>query len=156
MPAEQLRIQVTNRTKHFRKITDSKGNVLGEGTFSLHLVLTPATGTLYVPLSIASGKKPTGLVYLINGTGESSIVTAHVEIRDIKASGVREILLGTIRYVEIPQGVTATLRVRLTMRGRIGKEYSVLIARMQYKTHLSDTRYQKEELALETDVLKFR
>jgi len=125
------------------------------GHFFLHLEVTALTETIYVPLSIASGKKPTGFVYQIEGTGESEIVTTDIRLMEIKESGVTQILLGTITYVEIPKDMTAVFYISIDMKGKIGREYSIVITHMEYKLSPSDARYQKYVEEIRTDTLKF-
>jgi hypothetical protein len=150
-----LRLHIREMQENFTKVPDEDGNASGLGHFFLNLGVTALAGTVYIPLSIASGKKPAGFVYQIEGTGESEIVTANVEVRDAKKTGVTEILLGTIPYVEIPMGMTATLYLSIDIKGRIGKEYAIAITRIDYKRDLSDARYQKYVEETRTNTLNF-
>jgi hypothetical protein len=150
-----LRIHVEDSTEEFTKIHDAEGSASGIGHFFLHIKVTALQNTLYVPLSIASSKKPTGFVYQIEGTGDSSIESADISLKDIKESGITQILLGTITYCEIPQGKTATFRVSIDIKGKIGREYAIVINRIQYKLNPTDTRYQKYTEEIRTSVLKF-
>lgn len=151
-----FRLHIEEDKQSFRKIFDAEGNASGIGHFYLELEVTALTETLYLPLSIASGKKPTGFVYQIEGTGESQIVTTDVSLRNVKRSGVTQIRLGTITYVEIPKDMTATFHFSIEMKGKIGREYSIAITHIQYKNDLSDARYKKYVDEIRTGVLKFR
>ncbi len=150
-----LRLHVAESQEHFTKVLDAEGNASGMGHFFLRLEVTALIETVYIPLSIASGKKPTGFVYQIEGTGESGIVTTDISLRDVKESSVTQILLGTIAYVEIPKGMTATFQILIDMNGKIGREYVIAITRIDYKHNPSDARYQKYVEEIRTDTLKF-
>lgn len=151
-----LRVRISKSQERFKRARDVDNNGSGMGHFSLHLAVTALTETVYIPLSISSGKKPTGFVYQIEGTGESGIVTTDISLRDVKKSGITQILLGTIAYVEIPKGMTALLHVVIDMRGRVGKEYAIAITQIKYKHHPSDARYQKYVEEIRTATLAFR
>lgn len=150
-----LRFHIEQLQKHFAKVHDAKGSASGMGQFLLHVQVTAVTETIYIPLSISSGKKPTGFTYQIEGTGESAIVTTDISLRDVKESGVTQILLGTITYVEIPKDMTATFRIRIDFKGKIGEEYAIAITRLEYKNKPSDARYQKYVEETRTDTLRF-
>jgi hypothetical protein len=117
------------------------------------LDVTSKQGEVYVPLSIASGKKVTGFVYQIEGTGVGSLATADVEG---KGAGVTQVTLGTLRYAKILQEKTASFRIQVDMKGKIGKEYSVLIHQINYKLSASDARYKKFVGGVRTLSLEFK
>lgn len=150
-----FRLRFEQIQKNFKKVHDTEGNVSGMGQFLFHLEITAVEETLYVPLSISSGKKPTGFVYQIEGTGESGIVTTDISLRDVKESAVTQILLGTIAYVEIPKDMAATFRIRIDFEGKLGEEYAISITHIDYKYDPSDARYQKYAEEIRTDTLRF-
>ncbi len=151
-----IQVIVKDSQEHVLKTRDTDGMAKGVGHFNLTLDLTPAEA-IYLPLSIASGKKAGGFVYQIEGTGESSLVSAEVHIVDAEESGVVEVLLGTIAYAEIPAGKTATIRLAVVMNGRMGEEYAVALNRIQYKLHPADGRYKTYTAPeLRTNALRFR
>lgn len=118
----------------------------------MELHITAADKALYVPLSIASGKKPTGFVYHIEGTAEGAISTTDLSA---KGEGVTKITLGTLLYCKIPAGKTATFRLLVEMRGKAGKTYGVVINRINYKYQPTDARYQKLDTNLKSKTIRF-
>ncbi|HVU80022.1 MAG TPA: hypothetical protein VHD37_01520 [Candidatus Paceibacterota bacterium] len=134
-----------------KRVHNPGGNDTGIGEFFIALDIIALQETVYVPISIASGKKPTGFVYQIEGTGEGSISTTDISCR---GDGVSDITLGTLLYAKIPQGKTATFRISIQMKGNPSREYRILINRISYKLNPSDARYKKLDTALATKVLK--
>ncbi len=130
-----------------------EGRDIGAGEFFLLVDITAVSEAIYIPLSIASGKKPTGFVYQIEGTGEGIISTTTISV---KGDGVTQVTLGTILYAKIPAGKTATFRILVEMRGQLGKAYSIVINRIQYKFDANEARYQKTPQEIKTKTLKFR
>jgi len=110
------------------------------GKFYLEIAVTAKAHEVLVPLSIASGKRVTGFMYHIEGTGEGLITTAAVEVR---GEGVTQVTIGTLLFCKIPAGATASFRVQVSTRGKKGKTYHVTITRINYKLALTDTRYQQ-------------
>lgn len=137
----------------FKKVRDSEGGDTLLGEFFILLNILALQETVYVPISIASGKKPTGLVYHIEGTAEGKLSTTNISCR---GEGVSSVTLGTLLYAKIPPTKTATLRILIEMRGKPGKEYKIVINRINYKLDASDARYKKFETSLGTETLKFR
>ena len=152
-PSASIEIRVQKRQARFKRIRNPQGSDAGVGEFFFLIEITAISQVVYIPLSVASGKKPTGFVYQIEGTGEGTIATT-----DISCSGdkVTQVLLGTIAYCKIPAGKTATFRLLIEMRGEVGKEYSIVINRIHYKLDPSDARYKRFEEAIRGSTLKFR
>ena len=128
---------------------DGPNRILGE--FFLALNVTALQETVYIPISIASGKKPTGLVYQIEGTAEGVISTTDISCR---GEGVSQVTLGTILYAKIPHGKTATFRILVEMNGKTGKEYKIVINRVNYKLDISGARYKKFDTTIGTEILR--
>ncbi len=147
-----LIIDVRDTKESFRRtrVPDGPDPVLGK--FSFVIDITAVLNDAYVPVSIASGKKPTGFVYQIEGTVPGAIATTHIEC---KGEGITQVTLGTIVYARIPRGMTATFRIRIEMRGQVGKSYRVVIRQMQYKRDPGDARYIKLAQHLRTKMVKF-
>lgn len=125
----------------------------GQGQFDLSLDVTCLQEAVYIPLSLASGKKSTGFIYQIEGTAEGAISTADIVCH---GEGVTQITLGTLRYVKIPTGKTADFRFTFLIEGDYGKEYKIVINRINYKLDPRDARYKKFDVAFETKTLEFR
>jgi hypothetical protein len=122
------------------------------GHYLMTLDITAKKQTVYVPLSIASGKKPTGFSYQIEGTGEGMIARADVECR---GEGVTQVTLGTIVYAKIPTGKVGTFRIMVTIRGKLGKLYKLFIYRINYKLLVTDVRYQQYLKEIHSKSIKF-
>ena len=150
--AKDLVVDLKESKRNFRRIDRPEGPDQVLGSFSFIVDITAATGDVYIPLSIASGKKPTGFVYQIEGTAEGEIVTTDISCR---GDGVTQITLGTLLYCKIPSGMTATFRIRIEIRGKVGKSYRVVIHQLHYKHDPSEARYQKSSQEISTKMLKF-
>lgn len=122
----------------FERIKTKGAADKGVGHYFISIDITAKKQSVYIPLSIASGKKPTGFSYHIEGTAAGAIMRADVTCR---GEGVTQITLGTIVYVKIPAGKTGTFRILVDIRGKIGNEYKLLIYRINYKLALTDARY---------------
>jgi hypothetical protein len=122
------------------------------GHYLMMIEVTAKQKTVVMPLSIASGKKPTGFVYQIEGTGEGSLSTAQVSCH---GEGITQITLGTIVYVKIPPLKTATFRIQIEIRGKLGKVYKLVIHRINYKLRVTDARYKQYVKEISSKSLKF-
>ena len=151
-PAKDLIVDVKESKRSFKRIDRPEGPDQVLGTFSFIVDITAASGDIFIPLSIASGKKPTGFVYQIEGTAEGEIVTTAISCR---GDGVTQITLGTLLYCKIPSGMTATFRIRIEIRGKVGKSYRVVIHQLHYKRNTSEARYLKYSSDISTKMLKF-
>jgi hypothetical protein len=122
------------------------------GRFQFVIAITAKQTPVYIPLSITSGKTVSGFMYHIEGTGEGSVATASV---DIKEKGVTRVSVGTLQYAKIPAGTTAIFRLDITIRGQVGKKYSLVVDRINYKLAHTDPRYQQYLKPIVTKMLKF-
>lgn len=152
-PPIPLTVHVVKRNAHMRRVPGVHGAEAVKGTFLFVLEITAPVQAVYIPLSAASGKKPAGFVYQIEGTAEGAISTTDVSS---KGEGVTQVTSGTLLYGKIPAGKTATVRVVIEMRGRVGKEYSIIIDHINYKGDPNDARYQKYETPLVSEVGKLK
>lgn len=149
---ESIKVRLEKTQGHFKRVRNPKGADSGIGEFLFLITITAVEETVYIPLSVASGKKPTGFVYQIEGTAEGSIVTTDITA---KGKGVTQITLGTILYLKIPKGVTATFRLLVTMEGKAEKSYKIVINEINYKHDPSDARYKKYLEDISSKTLKF-
>lgn len=136
----------------FKRIKDTKGPDHVIGNFLLEINITATDKAIHIPLSIASGKKATGFVYQIEGTDIGKIITTDI---DSEGAGLTQITSGTIVYSKIPTSKTATFSIKITMKGKVGKTYGIVINTINYKFDPKDSRYQKFEIPLKSGVLKF-
>ena len=146
-----LSIRIKETQENFKRIRDPQGPDTGIGTFLLFLEITPRNESVYIPLSVASGKKPTGFIYQIEGTKKGEIVTAGVTV---KGTGVEEVTLGTITYARVPAGTGALFRVTIEIKGFMQNSYRVQITNINYKLNPSDARYKKLETSIASKNLK--
>lgn len=121
------------------------------GNFFMEVDITTKAETAFIPLSIASSKKPTGFMYLIEGTGEGSVTSAEVSVRGER---ITQVTIGTLLYGKIPPATTARFRIKATIRGKLGKTYKITINRINYKLTLTDARYQQYLKPLSSDDIK--
>jgi hypothetical protein len=147
-----ISVKVKKDQARFERIKKKGEPDKGVGHFLIMVDITAKSGTILVPLSIASGKKPTGFIYQIEGTGEGMIANADVTVR---GEGVTQLTVGTLLYAKIPQGSTATFRIQSTIRGKIGKTYKITITRINYKLTQTDPRYQQYIKEIVSDSVKF-
>jgi hypothetical protein len=120
------------------KKKDAPDTVLGN--FYIEIEVKAKEEDVYIPLSIASGRKVAGFMYQIEGTAAGSIVTASVKVR---GNGVSQVTVGTLRYAKILSGKTASFEIRAVIRGTYGKSYKIVFTRLNYKLRLADARYQQ-------------
>jgi hypothetical protein len=150
---EHIQVKIQKTQAHFQRIKNPDGPDTGIGNFLLDIDITAKKEALYVPISVASGKKTTGFIYQIEGTGESSIVKAGISV---KGQGTSQIKLGTISYCAIPAGKTATFRIQNEIKGQIGRSYKIVISQVSYKSKPSDARYQKLVKEISSKNLQFK
>jgi hypothetical protein len=145
-------VKVQKTQARFKKLKDPKQPRLGIGEFFLLIDITALQKDIYIPFSIASGKKPTGFIYQIEGTGQGDIATTHISWTGV---GVTQITLGTIVYCKIPAGKIATFRILIEMRGKTPEEYRIVINQINFKHTPTDARYKKLSQDIGTKSLKF-
>ena len=120
------------------RLDDAKDKVLAK--FYIELDITTKKENIFIPLSIASGKKTAGFMYQIEGTALGSIATADITVR---GEGVTQVTVGTLLFAKIPAGKTATFQIHAVVRGLFGKTYKIVFTRLNYKLQLTDARYQQ-------------
>lgn len=135
-----LLIKVRDTKESIRRTRNPDGPDPVTGKFWFDIDITAVTRDIYLPLSIASGKKPTGFVYQIESTALSSILTTDISY---KGDGVTQVTLGTLVYCKIPVGRTASFHIRIEIKGKVGKEYRAVLRQVNYKFDPGDARYQK-------------
>ncbi|MFM2381252.1 MAG: hypothetical protein RLZZ76_18 [Candidatus Parcubacteria bacterium] len=149
---EVVSLKIQKSQARFKRIKN-EGPDTGIGFYFLALEVTALKGAVLVPLSIASGKKVAGFVYQIEGTGAGTLSKASVEVR---GEGVTQVTLGTLLFAKIPEGKKAVFRIQIETRGKIGKEYTVLIHQLNYKQSPTDARYKKFSGEIRTRTLEFK
>ena len=147
-----IEVKVKKNQAHFQKITKRGEEDKAIGKFFIEVDITAKQEEVFVPVSIASGKKPAGFMYQIEGTAPGSIATTDIKTR---GDGVLQVTLGTLLYAKIPTGKTATFLIHATIRGKLGKRYKIVFARLNYKLHLTDARYQQYLKEIHSDSVLF-
>ncbi len=135
-----IEVRVKKNQARFERIKQKDAPDKAFGKFYIEIDITAKQEMVFVPISVASGKKVAGFMYQIEGTAEGSLATADIETH---GGGVSQVTLGTLRYAKIPVGATASFQIRATIRGRVGKTYKIVFARLNYKLNLTDARYQQ-------------
>jgi hypothetical protein len=107
-------------------------------TFFIEVTVLAEQKDIFIPLSIASGKKTAGFMYQIEGTGVGTIDNASVRVQGDKVS---QVTVGTLLYAKIPVGKTGSFEIRAMVRGVSGKAYKLVFTRLNYKLQLADVRY---------------
>lgn len=148
-----LSVSIQKTDAHFYRLKKQKDtDDLGLGKFLLWVDLTAIKETLYVPVSIVSGRKSAGFIYQIEGTTQGSAV-ATIES---KGKEIVTVTSGSISYCKIPAGKIATFKILTEVTGAEGKIYQVVISRINYKLNPNDLRYKRFLTELRTHPLKFK
>lgn len=149
---QYIHIKVLKIQERFERIKNPKGSDQGIGRFFLSLDITAKKQAVYIPVSIASGKKATGFIYQIEGTAIGSISRAEATARGER---ITQVTLGTILYCKIPAGKKSTFRIQIEIKGKVGKSYRIVINRINYKLDPSDARYKRFDKEINTNFLRF-
>jgi hypothetical protein len=149
---DSLVVKIQKSQARFERVKNPNGYDHGIGRYLLVLAIKANKTDVYIPISIASGKKTTGFMYQIEGTGKGSLVGTDISCR---GEGTSQITLGTIVYAKIPTGKKAEFRIQFEIKGKIGKTYKAVINRINYKLEPSDARYKQYAKAVSTDTLQF-
>lgn len=145
--------EVKESRASFEKMRTPEGRSVGHGQFYMVIHITALQGDVYIPTSLASGKKPTGFVYQIEGSAQGQIDTTDISC---KGEGVSQVTLGTLVYTKIPQGKTASFTIVVNMTGKVNKTYQVVFNRINYKLNASEARYKKLDLSIPSKPLEFK
>jgi len=144
---------VQRTSESFNVLRDKYGNGdTGVGKYTLVLDITADKDTLYIPVSIATGRKSNGLIYQVEGS-ERATSTATVSCRGENAVIVTS---GTLSYCKVPAFKTVSFRVFVTVTASLREEFTVAIGLINYKLNPSDVRYKKYVTDIRTKTLKFR
>jgi hypothetical protein len=145
-------VKVKKNQARFQKIVQKGVEDKALGKFFIEIDITAKKQEVFIPLSIASGKKTAGFMYQIEGTAPGSIASAEAKVR---GEEVLQVTLGTLLYAKIPAGKTATFQIQATIRGQFGKSYKLVFTRLNYKLQLTETRYQQYLKAIHSDQVSF-
>lgn len=145
-------VHVKKNQARFERIKQKDAGDKAVGKFLIEIEITAKQQNIFIPLSVASGKKTAGFMYQIEGTAEGRIATASIKIR---GDGVLQVALGTLLYAKIPTGKTALFQIHATTRGKIGKKYKIVFTRLNYKLTLTDARYLQYLKEIHSDSVSF-
>lgn len=118
--------------------------------FLVHV--TAKKETLYVPVSVGSGRVSTGFIYQIEGTAAGK---AKASISG-RGDDVSIVTMGSIVYSKIPVGKTASYRIMVEIEDLSKEEYKVVISRINYKLNTNDSRYKRLLLEIPTKSVHFK
>jgi hypothetical protein len=135
-----IEVKVRKSQARFERVKKKGQGDKAVGHFFLRIEVLAEQADVYVPLSIASGKKVAGLMYQIEGTDTAIIEKASLQA---EGKGVSQVTLGTLVFAKVPKGMVGSFEVRVTIRGSFGKKYKLVFNRLNYRLALSDARYQQ-------------
>jgi hypothetical protein len=135
-----IEVKVKKNQGRFERIKQKGKEDKEEGRFYIELSITAKDADVYIPLSIASGKKTAGFMYQIEGSGEGGLLNAGVEVR---GEGVTMVTVGTIIYAKVLAKKTGSFEIRAAIKGEKGKSYKLVFTRLNYKRNITDARYEQ-------------
>lgn len=147
-----IEVRVKKNQARFERIKQKGKKDTEEGRFYLALAMTALEEDVYVPLSIASGKKVAGFMYQIEGSAPGNLLSAEVRVRGV---GVSMITIGTLLYAKIPARKMATFEIRTRIKGTSGNTYRIVFTRVNYKKNITDARYQQYLHELSSEFVTF-
>lgn len=146
-------VAVKKTEAHFERVRVAGEEDKAFGKFFLEVAITAKQADVFIPLSVASGKKVAGFMYQIEGTAQGSVVSTDIKVR---GDSIMQVTVGTLLYAKIPTGKTASFRVYARVRGRFGKIYKLVFTRLNYKLQVADLRYQQYLKELHSDSVTLR
>ncbi|MBP6946389.1 MAG: hypothetical protein KBB46_03815, partial [Candidatus Pacebacteria bacterium] len=98
---EYIAVKVAKNQARFERVKQKGVEDKALGKFFLEIDVTAKQQEVFLPLSVASGKKTAGFMYQIEGTAPGSIVITDIKVR---GEGVTQVTLGTLLYAKLPAG----------------------------------------------------
>lgn len=132
-------IQVIESEARISKIPQPRGSYTLLGKYAVFIDVTAIKETLYLPVSIGSGRKSTGFIYLIEG---ATTVNSKATI-SYKGEGTTIATSGSVSYCKIPVGKTASFKIFSDVEVVPSKKYRFVISRINYKLNPNDSRYKR-------------
>lgn len=137
---EYIQVKVKKDQARFERVKRKGEDDKALGKFYIQIDITAKKDTVFIPTSIASGKKPTGFIYQIEGTAKGAIAAADVKCR---GEGVTQVTIGTLIYSKIPPRMTASFKIQVEIGGNFARTYKIIISRINYKLQVTDARYKQ-------------
>lgn len=154
--APPMTVRVVRRQSHFYKNKLPRQDAYadkGLGTHFLLFEITAGPDAIYIPNSIATGRKSAGFLYVVEGDDAGEPTVAIISKR---GEGVTTVTSGSVVYTKIDPGKTGVFIVNAEVIGSLGSSYSVIVSTISYKNNPNDYRYKKFSTELKTDILEFR
>lgn len=149
---ENLEIDLQDWNSNLDRVSNPKGPDTNIARYYVRLDIRATKYTLYIPVSIASGKKSTGFIYQIEGTGEAN---ASATI-DSQGKNTTRVTFGSIEYCKIPPGQVASFKIITKVKGKRPKQYKFVLSRINYKLNPNDSRYKRVLTEISTDFIQLR
>lgn len=149
---ENLEINLQGWESHLDTISNPKGSDTNIARYFVRLDVVATKYTLYIPVSIASGRVSTGFVYQIEGTGEA-IASATIASQ---GKDTTRVTFGSIEYCKIPPGKIASFKIITKVKGKRPKKYKFVLSRINYKLNPNDSRYKRVLTEISTDFIQLR
>lgn len=147
-----INVKVQKNQARFERVRQKNVEDKATGHFFIEIAITAKQGAVFIPLSIASGKKVAGFMYQIEGTGTGALTATTIKLQ---GEGVTQVTVGTLQYAKIATGKTATFKIQVGIRGSFGKTYKIVFTRLNYKLQLTEHLYHQYLKELHTDSVKF-
>lgn len=154
--APPMTVRVVRTQSHFYKDKlprQEEYTGKGLGTYFLLFEITAGSDALYIPISIATGRKSAGFLYVVEGTG---VGVPTVALMEKGGKDVTTVTSGSIVYTKIPAGKTGTFVLNGEIIGETERSYRIVLSTISYKTNPNDFRYKKFQTTIATDNLEFR
>jgi hypothetical protein len=149
---DYIAVKIKKNQARFQRIKKKGEEDKAVGKFYIEIDITAKQKEVFIPVSVASGKKVAGFMYQIEGTAPGLIATTDIRAR---GEGVSQVTLGTLLYAKIPTGKTASFEIQATIRGKFGKRYKIVFTRLNYKLNLTDVRYLQYLKEIHSDSVSF-
>jgi len=147
-----ITVKETHDLTRTRKLPGSRGKLSISGSYVLFLDVTAHKETVFLPVSIASGRKSTGFIYYTEG---AKIVGSSAQIT-VSGEGITMVASGTIPYCKIPAGKTAHFKIFADVDVESARQYRFVISRINYKLNPNDARYKRFITEISTSLVKSR
>jgi hypothetical protein len=147
-----ITIQEIHDLARVRKMPVRSSSLSISGNYALFIDVTATKETVFLPVSVASGRKSTGFIYYIEG---NKVVSSAAQIT-VKGDGITMVAAGTIPYCKIPAGRTAHFRIFAEIDSKLPKQYRLVVSRINYKLNPNDPRYKRLITEISTNFVKDR
>lgn len=137
---------------HFERVRQGGGANKAYGRFYLQIDIRAKSETVFIPTSLASGRKVAGFMYQIEGTAEGSVQNSNIKVKGVEVS---QVTLGTLRFAKVLPGKTAKFEIQVTIKGGFNQVYKLVFTRINYKLNLADLRYRQYLKAITSKSVKF-